>query len=172
MVSEMFEIMRTILTPSSFSIAVTVVGITNIWFLNVHYIAIAKEFPHHLNSFDNVPINHTHGPLVNVTAISTTPKYYYNSINYTAQCNINGFKFNRFSLPLSNNKIMLFMTSLYITTPLTGPFDLTVKAESISEEVYSINATHYNESITKLHFSIMVFDQVDVELSHKYVLAH
>lgn len=40
---------------------------------------------------------------------------YTNSINYTAQCNSYGYPYNTFNTPLSRNKILLFMTSMYIT---------------------------------------------------------
>ena len=58
---ERFEIERVDLTASSFEVSVQIVGVTNIWILNVPYIAIDPEFPHHLNSFDNVPVNYSAG---------------------------------------------------------------------------------------------------------------
>lgn len=39
-------------------------GFTNIFLLAVPYLAIDPLFPHHLNSFDNVPLNYSSGPLV------------------------------------------------------------------------------------------------------------
>lgn len=33
-------------------------GYTNIVFLGIRFIAISKLFPHHLNTFDNVPVNY------------------------------------------------------------------------------------------------------------------
>lgn len=33
----------------------------------IPYIAIDVNFPHHLNSFYNIPVNYTAGPLVNIT---------------------------------------------------------------------------------------------------------
>lgn len=35
-----------------------IIGTTNLYILNVPYIAVDPTFPHHLNSFDNVPINY------------------------------------------------------------------------------------------------------------------
>jgi len=54
----MFEIRRLGLTASTFKVQVDIIGVTNIWIFNVPYIAIDPTFPHHLNSFDNVPINY------------------------------------------------------------------------------------------------------------------
>jgi hypothetical protein len=79
----------------------------------VRYIAISKLFPHHLNSFDNVPVNYTFGPLVNISTASPTLKTFTNTINYATQASLSSSNYTQFSLPLSNNKILLFLTSLY-----------------------------------------------------------
>jgi hypothetical protein len=55
---EQFEIRRLDLTASTFTVQVDIIGTTNLYILNVPYIAIDPTFPHHLNSFDNVPINY------------------------------------------------------------------------------------------------------------------
>lgn len=111
---------------------VKIQGITNIWVLNVRYIAIDRNFPHHLNSFDNIPINYNKGLLTNITIQTTTIKYYQNTINYTNLCNINSLTYNKFSLPLTNNKILLFLTSIYSRTTSTGTLDLRIKTEPIN----------------------------------------
>lgn len=49
------------------------------------YLAVDPTFPHHLNSFDNVPINYTAGDIVNITTFNTYLAYYTNYINYTEQ---------------------------------------------------------------------------------------
>ncbi len=113
MASEMFEVQRTGLTTSSFSVKVQISGYTNLYILSVRYIAISRTFPHHLNSFDNVPINYTKGPLTNISVSTTANKFYVNYINYTAQCTANGYTYKTFPLPLSNFKILLFLTSLF-----------------------------------------------------------
>ena len=64
---------------------VEIIGVTNIWLLNVPYIAIDPSFPHHLNSFDNVPVNYSNSNLVNISTKSTTLQTYTNRINYTQQ---------------------------------------------------------------------------------------
>lgn len=122
------------MSSTDFSVLVQIQGITNIWVLNVRYIAIDKNFPHHLNSFDNVPLNYTQGPLVNISVVSVVPQYYYNVINYTALCNANGLTYNKFSLPLSNNKILLFLTSLYSSATSSGQnLDLSIYAQPLTE---------------------------------------
>lgn len=60
----MFEINRTDLTATTFKVDVQIVGSTYIWNLNVAYIAIDPQFPHEMNSFDNIPINYENGALV------------------------------------------------------------------------------------------------------------
>ena len=63
------------------------------------YIAIDPDFPHHLNSFDNVPVNYSNGALTNITTKSTTQILTYtNTINYTAQASDRSYK--TFSDPL------------------------------------------------------------------------
>ena len=101
------------LTASTFRVSVQIVGVTNIWILNVPYIAIDPQFPHHLNSFDNVPVNYNAGNLVNITQQSTSQVMVYtNIVNYTQQAQ--GLRYTTFSQPYSNNRILLFMTSLFI----------------------------------------------------------
>ena len=128
------------------------VGVTNIWILNVPYIAIDPQFPHHLNSFDNVPVNYNAGNLVNITQKSTTQVMVYtNIVNYTQQAQ--GLRYTTFSQPYSNNRILLFMTSLFIfgqlenNNPPFFPIDLRVSAEVISTNYYNMTASLSNKTI-------------------------
>lgn len=99
---------------SSFSVAVQILGVTNIYVLNVPYIAIDLSFPHHLNSFDNVPVNYGAGSLVNISdQDSSSTTYYTNHINYTQQVGTSSI-YNTFLTPYDRNKVLLFMTSLFI----------------------------------------------------------
>ena len=66
---EKIEVNQTDVTSSSFSVLVQIVGQTTVKSLNVAYIATDPTFPYHLNSFDNVPINSTFGPLVVLLSI-------------------------------------------------------------------------------------------------------
>ncbi len=50
---------------------VQILGVTNILKLNVPYIAIDPAFPHHMNSFDNVPVNYSNGDIVNISVSSS-----------------------------------------------------------------------------------------------------
>ena len=127
-------------------------GVTNIWILNVPYIAIDPQFPHHLNSFDNVPVNYNAGNLVNITQQSTTQVMVYtNIVNYTQQAQ--GLRYTTFSQPYSNNRILLFMTSLFIfgqlenNNPPFFPIDLRVSAEVISTNYYKMTASLSNKTI-------------------------
>ena len=128
------------------------VGVTNIWILNVPYIAIDPQFPHHLNSFDNVPVNYNAGNLVNITQRSETQVMVYtNIVNYTQQAQ--GLRYTTFSQPYSNNRILLFMTSLFIfgqlenNNPPFFPIDLRVSAEVISTNYYNMTASLSNKTI-------------------------
>lgn len=119
----MYEVNRTGLTSTYFSVKVQISGITNLWMLEVRYIAISILFPHHLNSFDNVPVNYNNGALSNITNPSLSIKTYTNTINFTSQSILAGSNYTSFSIPLSNNKILLFITSLFIK----GNFDYNQK---------------------------------------------
>ena len=96
---------------------VEIFGITNIYILNVAYIAIDPDFPHHLNSFDNVPVSEG-STLTNITSRSYSPTTYTNTINYTQQAASRTYK--TFSTPLTNNKIVLFLTSIRTTCSYTS----------------------------------------------------
>lgn len=80
----------------------------------VRYIAISKSFPHHLNSFDNVPVEYNNGALTNIINKVATVNTYQNIINYTLHAATIGSSYNKFTLPLTNSKVLLFMTSLYL----------------------------------------------------------
>lgn len=80
----------------------------------IRYVGVDKSFPHHLNSFDNVPCNYLNGALTIFSIKSSTPKTYTNNINYTQQAQSIGSTYTTFSTPLSNNKILMFMTSMYL----------------------------------------------------------
>jgi hypothetical protein len=83
----MFEIRRVGLTTTSFTVNIQITGYTHFWYLYVRYILIDEAFPHHLNSFDNVPINYTKGALTNISTTLSAPVWYANRINYTKQSN-------------------------------------------------------------------------------------
>jgi hypothetical protein len=92
-------------------VAVKIIGITNILLLNVPYIAIDPNFPHHLNSFDNVPVNYSAGVISNISTPSTISiQTYTNVINYTTQAS--GLTHNTFQAPFNRNKVLLFITSM------------------------------------------------------------
>lgn len=114
----MFEVTRTGLTTSNFGIKIKITGITNIWFMGIRYIAISKQFPHHLNTFDNVPVNYTKGNLTNITSAGNSIVSYTNTINYTQQAIAINSNYTKFSTNLTNNKILVFMTSLFVTGTL------------------------------------------------------
>jgi hypothetical protein len=55
---EVFEIRKLGLNSTSFKVQIDISGSTTILLMNIPYLAIDPNFPHHLNSFDNVPINY------------------------------------------------------------------------------------------------------------------
>lgn len=146
---------------------VQISGFTNIWILSVRYFAISKLFPHHLNVFDNVPINYGSGALVNVTTASTGPKTYTNIINYTAHATALAYTYRLFSLPLTNCKVIPFITTLFVTgsllAPVYYPLDLRITATILTTNTYQFSVTYgIKTTLTRLHFSLIIFDQVDV----------
>lgn len=80
--------------------------------LGVRYFAISPNFPHHLNSFDNVPVSYG-STLTNISNMAPSIQYYANVINYTAQATEQGYVYNKFAVPYDNFKIIIFMTSLF-----------------------------------------------------------
>lgn len=107
-------------------------------------------------------VNYTKGALTNITSGSSSVASYTNVVNYTAQATANGLSYKNFSTPLSNNKILLFMTSMYITSSLSSTVDLHVTATPLSNETYQFYVTSLGLSITRLHFSMIIFDEADV----------
>lgn len=171
----MYEVNRTDLTATSFSVKVFISGNTDIWITQVRYIAVSKSFPHHLNSFDNVPVNYNNGNLTAFTTRTNTLITYNNTINYTLQANSIGSAYNTFTAPYSNIKILLFMTSMFFDgkEPSSGfaPVDIVVDAFAISADQYKITVKlGVNALCDRLHYSMIIFDQADVERSGQYFL--
>ena len=54
----------TSITPTTFNGLVQIQNYTTINSMVIRYLAVDPAFPHHLNSFDNVPINYQAGSLV------------------------------------------------------------------------------------------------------------
>lgn len=106
-------------------------------------------------------------------------KNYVNTVNYATQAGTIGSAYTQFSLPLTNNKILLFMTTLYVeggTMDKTGtayPLNLNADATPVSATTYVFNVSYsINSKVTKLHFSMIVFDQFDVQSSGAYLLIY
>jgi hypothetical protein len=113
--------------------------------MNVPYIVIDPSFPHHINSFDNVPVNYLNGPLVNISVFSTSTTTYFNDINYTLQAA--NSPYNTFLEPYSRNKVLLFLTSLYFrgtneqANPVSRPINFTVLTSVVDENQYRISVS-------------------------------
>jgi len=45
-------------TTSFLQIAFTPIGSIRIWYLKIGYIAVDRNFPHHFNTFDSVPLDY------------------------------------------------------------------------------------------------------------------
>ncbi len=61
---EFYEIKKIGLTQGTFTVQIQIYGVTNIWLLAVAYLAVEPTFPHHFNTFDNVPLNYSSGDIV------------------------------------------------------------------------------------------------------------
>lgn len=137
MEDEKFEVNRTGLTSTSFTFLFKLYGSTSVWTVEVKYVSISAAFPHHVNGFDNIPVN-MGNLLSNITAKSLTTKTFTNTINYTAQAISAGSNYTHFSTPLTNNKIFMFLTTLHLEgtaeTNLTTsyPLELVVTATPIT----------------------------------------
>lgn len=156
------------LSASTFKVAIRIYGSTYVFLLVVPYLAIDPLFPHHLNSFDNVPLNYNLGSLVTVLLIqnnfsleSSSAVYHTETINYTQQSAANVFK--TFQTPLSSNKIVLFLSTLYLQSGGTVASPVPLEMD-INYTV--LNTTHYqwsvrlfrNATIARLHFGQIVYN--------------
>jgi hypothetical protein len=110
---------------------------------------------------------------------SLSVKTYTNTINYTLQAQTIGSSYTTFSNPLTNNKILLFMTSMYISgvNDFAGPpfyaLNLLVSANPVTTTTYLLTITYsINSAMTRLHFSMIIFDQADVQSSGQYMLIY
>jgi hypothetical protein len=77
-----------------------------------------------LNSYDNVPVNYG-STLTNISTATAGFTTYQNIINFTSHSNFLGYTYNRFSTPLSNNRILLFLSALSFqgTSDTSGPLN-------------------------------------------------
>jgi hypothetical protein len=107
---------------------VDIIGVTNLYIVNVPYIAVDPTFPHHLNSFDNVPISYGTN-LTNITVSTIGQTSFTNYIDYTKQAA--GRKYDTFGTPFNGNKIILYICAIHIwatfkTTVSSFPIDLRI----------------------------------------------
>ena len=156
--------------------AVQIIGITNVLRLNVPYIAVDPEFPHHLNSFDNVPVTYPDKTLVNITSRSNSIETFTNVINYTAQAA--GKNFTSFQTPLSSNKILLFLTNFGIEGQMEFfgarvPITIIVEGTVLSTETYSLTVQAGKKvNLHDIGFSQIIFNEDDVSSTLKYLLVY
>jgi hypothetical protein len=142
-------------------VQVDIDGFTSIYRLNVAYLAVDPTFPHHLNSFDNVPINYGQ-TLSDITVKSLSPTSYTNLINYTQQTA--GRQYTKFSTPFDKNKILLYITSISIAASgkentTFYPVDLRFFSKVLTEDTYNLSVSlSVNVSISKLQFSMVIFN--------------
>lgn len=135
MEDERFEIIKTGLSSSQFNFSFKLYGNTSVWTVQVRYVSISPAFPHHVNSFDDMPVN-MGITLSNITIKSSGGQTFTNTINYTAHAISVGSNYTHFSSPLTNNKIFMFLTSLYLNgtadPSTTNPLNLVVTATPMS----------------------------------------
>lgn len=111
----MYEVTKTAITNRDITIQARVLGISRIWVLEVRYFVVSKTFPHLLNTFDNVPVNLSSGAITNISTYSLSTKTYTNTFNFNTQSTGTGSTYTSFAAPLSNNKIVVFPTTLYLS---------------------------------------------------------
>jgi hypothetical protein len=90
---------------------------TNVLHLNFNYLAVDRLFLYHLNAFHDIPINYMTTPLVAFNTPSLTPITYTNVVNYTTVTV--GYAFTLFSEPLSNYRVVSFLTTMDLSSALT-----------------------------------------------------
>lgn len=96
--------------------------------------------------------------------MSSTLTTYTNTFNFTKLSNDAGYPYNTFSTPLTNNKILLFMTAMNYdgTDDSTGPaypLTLLVNTAIISTMFYEIKVTNGIQSkILILRYCKIIFD--------------
>lgn len=112
--SEIYEVTKTSVTNRDITFKARVLGISRIWVLEVRYFLVSKSFPYLVNSFDNVPVNLSSGAITNISTYSLTTKTYTNTISFSSQAVGSGSSYTSFTLPLTDHKIILFPTTLYL----------------------------------------------------------
>lgn len=176
----MWELYKIGITNRDVTFFAKVVGVSRIWILEVRYMVISKAFPYLLNTLDNIPINTTYGPLVNITTRSLSPRTFTNPINFTTQSTPTGASFTQFTLPLTNNRIVIFPTTLYLSgteepTPSSPnlPISMEITPTLLTTQIYSLAVrVGVNVTITKLHFSIVFYDYEDIFASNTYKMVY
>jgi hypothetical protein len=76
-----------------------------------------------------------------INTLSSSAQTYTNTINYTLQAQSIGSSYVTFSTPLANNKILLFMTSLFIGSDLNLEKYLYVTATPQTNTTYTLSVT-------------------------------
>jgi hypothetical protein len=119
LLSEMTCLTRSSLTTTAFSIFTYLEGFTNLRILNIMYIAFAKPmFPYHLNIFSDIAANYSNGNLSTITT-GTGSRTYTNTINYTTLANSISSSFTSFSSTLTNSKVLLYLSGVFVASVAT-----------------------------------------------------
>ena len=77
-----------------------------------------------------------------------------------------GKTFKTFATPLTGNKIVLFITSLWTRSYSSKPVQFHISTEITNSSYFMWNATIWQYSmITNLHYSLVIFNSDDVQAS-------
>lgn len=125
------------------------------------YIVVSKLFPYHLNLFNNIRANYPNLILSNITNSRTFTTYYTNIINYTLQANNFNCPKNTFSLPLTNNRILIFLNKMNIEGDNSNHLmDLRVTYNILSTSTYNLSFSYgLTSNVKDLEYSMIIFDK-------------
>ena len=92
-------------------------------------------------------------------------------INYTQQAT--GRSFNTFTQPYTSNKIVLYITNLWIQGDFGYPVQMHITPSVINSSHYQWTATLWTQvRITRLQFSQIIFNQDEVANSLQYYIVY
>lgn len=172
----MYEVTKVAITNRDITIKARVLGVSRIWVLEVRYFVVSKAFPYFINTFDNVPLNLSSGAITNITTYSITTKTYTNTIDFSVQSVGSGSPYTSFGLPLTDNKIVIFPTTLYLAgtgepagSTTYNPIKISIKGTPVTSSTFTISVKlGIKAIITKLQFSIIMFNYANIVNSQIY----
>ncbi len=109
------------MNTTQFKLFTAITGFTNLRILSLQYLAVSRDFPYHLNTFNNIDANFSKGPLTNISRTQNGNRFYLNKINYTVLAGTIGSTYTKFGTNLLKNYVGMYLCAIFNAGKMGSP---------------------------------------------------